>query len=211
MLLGIGKILAPTTKNDGSWHHIVGTYDGTTVRLYVDGAEVTNSALSGGVVNSGSGARLKLALFSGSATLQGSIDEVAIYRAALSAAQVLAHYNAGLAVPPSVSTARTRTLAATRTMSISRSVAMSRSRAIFFAVPAVQLSSVAFSRSRATSMIGTGGASTLIRSAALSRARTSVLTAGIAGGTMTRSLVLLRTRTLRQDWPLSAGWGVGWD
>ena len=35
---------SPTAYNDGAWHHVVGTSDGTTMRLYVDGVEVGTPA-----------------------------------------------------------------------------------------------------------------------------------------------------------------------
>ncbi len=31
---------AGSTVWDGNWHHVAGTYDGTTVRLYVDGKQI---------------------------------------------------------------------------------------------------------------------------------------------------------------------------
>ncbi len=33
---------APASIWDGAWHHVAGTYDGTSVRLYVDGVEIGN-------------------------------------------------------------------------------------------------------------------------------------------------------------------------
>jgi hypothetical protein len=37
---------------DGNWHHIVGTYDGSTVKLYIDKNQVASGQLSGNVGNS---------------------------------------------------------------------------------------------------------------------------------------------------------------
>ncbi len=37
------------TKN--AWHHVAGTYDGETIRVYVDGVEGTSSPYSGDIVN----------------------------------------------------------------------------------------------------------------------------------------------------------------
>jgi hypothetical protein len=36
-----------TTPVDGLWHHYAGTYDGTTVRFFVDGVEVASATLAG--------------------------------------------------------------------------------------------------------------------------------------------------------------------
>lgn len=82
-----------------SWHHLVGTHDGTNARLYFDGALVAGPVavpFSGGAsdhplwIGTGSDAGTT------SASWPGSIDEAAVYHQALSAAQIQAHYNAGI-------------------------------------------------------------------------------------------------------------------
>jgi PKD repeat protein len=84
--------LAPNTI-----HHVVGTYDGGTARIYVDGVQVGSATVS---AISWSGSRdLKLGRPNESSAsqfaLQGTLDETALYTQALPAATVLAHYNAG--------------------------------------------------------------------------------------------------------------------
>jgi hypothetical protein len=78
----------------GQTYHVVGTYDGTTQRLYLNGAQVASVALTGpATANANS---LYIASWNGSSEFaKGTIDEAAIYPTALSAARVLAHYNAG--------------------------------------------------------------------------------------------------------------------
>lgn len=75
-------------------HHYVWTKNGTVSKMYIDGVDrtgaVTDSVLATNAywLSVGSG--------QGGQTLNGTIDEVAIYPTALSAARVLAHYNAGI-------------------------------------------------------------------------------------------------------------------
>ena len=84
-----------TYPTDGStWIHIAGTYDGTTVRLYYNGA------LQGSVAWTGTIAANNLAVgIGGPPTLdtarlfKGAIDDVRIYNRALSAAEVAALYS----------------------------------------------------------------------------------------------------------------------
>jgi hypothetical protein len=74
------------------WTHLAGTFDGTTLRLYVNGALVATNAGSLGPTTSAS------LLIGGSgdcATTDGLIDEVEIYNRALSDAEVAAIFNAG--------------------------------------------------------------------------------------------------------------------
>jgi hypothetical protein len=90
----------PVTQN--TWVHIAGTYDGTTVRVYVNGAEVTNQPLTGtfahdrtpvilgGNGNDASGIPTEL--------FPGRIDELMLFSRALSGAEI-AQLAAGAAFP----------------------------------------------------------------------------------------------------------------
>jgi len=85
-------------KNDNAWHHIVGTTDGTTVKIYVDGVEAaTSTTASIGTINSGSAARLKIANYdwnsAGRPGVSGTFDAVAIYpNVVLTPTQISEHY-----------------------------------------------------------------------------------------------------------------------
>lgn len=87
--------------NDGSKHYFACTFDATTMKLYVDGvldAQV-NPAMGGFPLSDHNHGVVLGADFSGFPVytnfFNGTLDEVSIYDTALTAAQVLAHYNAG--------------------------------------------------------------------------------------------------------------------
>jgi uncharacterized repeat protein (TIGR01451 family) len=77
-----------------SWTHLVGTFDGATLRLYLNGALVgaTPAAPSSG----GSGVTIIGRLAGGIYGFVGVLDEVAVYPSALSAERVRAHYQGGV-------------------------------------------------------------------------------------------------------------------
>jgi hypothetical protein len=89
------RLQAPLgTVATGHVYHVVGTYDGTTQRLYVNGSQVTSASLTGAISSTSSG--VTIGSWGGTSDFyQGTIDEVAIYSSVLSAAQVSAHYAAG--------------------------------------------------------------------------------------------------------------------
>jgi Concanavalin A-like lectin/glucanases superfamily/Immunoglobulin domain len=82
---------------DGNFHAVAGTYDGTAVRLYVDGTQVGNDASGSGPIQYGtsqSSGELLFGDFADSLTtsnnFNGIIDEVKVYDSGLSAAAVKA-------------------------------------------------------------------------------------------------------------------------
>ncbi len=83
----------------GQTYHVVGTYDGTTQRLYVNGSQVASAALSGAITTNGNPVTIG-SWGGGSEFFNGTIDEAAVYTTALSAARVSAHRQAGMGGPP---------------------------------------------------------------------------------------------------------------
>ena len=79
----------------GVFHHVAGTYNGSVMRLFLDGVEVGNLAVQGTVDASVDGV-----IFSSTVSLDaldGLLDEVTIYNRALTAAEIQAIFAAGSA------------------------------------------------------------------------------------------------------------------
>jgi RHS repeat-associated protein len=93
---------ASTSPLSPGWHYLAGQYDGSTARLYIDGQMMGTPA---GAASGSSGATIWISSQSGSANFfAGNIDEVALYRFALAATRIQAHFTAGrLGVGVSVS------------------------------------------------------------------------------------------------------------
>jgi uncharacterized repeat protein (TIGR01451 family) len=89
-----------------TWTHLVGTFDGTTLRLYVNGA-LYASAAAQGPIQSGSGVAFIGKLGQNLYPFVGSIDEVAVFNGALSADRVRAHYLGGVVTLRLTATATT--------------------------------------------------------------------------------------------------------
>jgi len=95
-LYGVGDGVLSTTyfssSNLDRWHHVVGVYNGSTVKLYVNGIEeASKSGLSGDVSTSND---IKIGRsYSVSRTFNGLIDDVRIYNYALTENQIKLLYN----------------------------------------------------------------------------------------------------------------------
>ena len=76
-----------------TWYHVAYTYDGSNLRIYVNGVECNSLAASGSLkVNT-----LPISIGSDAGTqkfFNGTIDQARIYNSALTADQILAHYDA---------------------------------------------------------------------------------------------------------------------
>ena len=75
----------------GAWYHVAGTYDGSTMRLYLDGVELDTHGISNEVAT-GDGVRLSHS--ASSEALDGLLDDVRVYNRALSATDI-GHLAAG--------------------------------------------------------------------------------------------------------------------
>lgn len=91
---GFVYVESPTSVADGAWHHLTGTYDGVTVKVYVDGVLAATKSTP----------QLQLPATSNSLELgghcngnsyfwNGAIDEVRLYSRALSAAEISTDMN----------------------------------------------------------------------------------------------------------------------
>jgi hypothetical protein len=81
--------------NDGSWHHVVATWDGSTKYMYVDGVLDTTLAFTGPLANNSYDLAIGENLEMTGRYWDGLIDEVAVYNRALSATEVQLHYTSG--------------------------------------------------------------------------------------------------------------------
>jgi hypothetical protein len=82
------------TPTQNSWVHIIGTYDGTNVKTYINGALYSSTGWTGG----GGSSNLKGILigkrWDGTYYIDGSIGEVRVYNRAINSNEVLQNYNA---------------------------------------------------------------------------------------------------------------------
>ena len=80
------------TLQVGVFQHIAGSYDGSVMRLYLDGVEVGSLPITG-TVDQGFGALFS----SGDETMDGVLDEIQVFDRALSASEIRAIFEAGSA------------------------------------------------------------------------------------------------------------------
>jgi hypothetical protein len=88
-------LTAPSPLPTGKWVHVVGTFDGSRMRLYVDGVEVAAMDRPGPIKPNAF--RLHLGTYEEGhqAHFTGALDEVRIYGRALSPSEVAARHRAG--------------------------------------------------------------------------------------------------------------------
>ncbi len=76
-----------------TWQHVAGTYDGTTMRLYINGAQVNTTTSSFTIGVAGNGVVIGDWSYGTGRNFPGKIDEVRIWNKTLSAAELAAHQN----------------------------------------------------------------------------------------------------------------------
>jgi len=82
-----------TPINDGSWHHVVMTYDGQRLMVYRNGiSDAPPLSVTGNITIDTR--VLRIGTYRGITLFNGNIDEVRIYNRALSATEIMANFNA---------------------------------------------------------------------------------------------------------------------
>ena len=91
-----GWTLSSQSIQTSTWYHIAGVWDGTTMKMYINGVrDPTAYSYSGTGPSSSSTYKVYIGEFFESAyeRLNGTLDELKVYKYALSAEMILAHYH----------------------------------------------------------------------------------------------------------------------
>src|SRR2546429_7979776 len=145
----------PYAVANGAWHQVVVTYDGAgVVTMYLDGTSLGTQSV-GGTLNTIPDANGLLIGNDYWGSLSGSVDEVAVYPKALTAAQVLAHFSASGNTRPTAPTA----VLASSTVGNQASVSWTAATASAGA-PVTTYIVTAFAGTQAQTSIGVSGTST---------------------------------------------------
>jgi Concanavalin A-like lectin/glucanases superfamily/Bacterial Ig domain/Fibronectin type III domain len=91
------EVTGPADLGAARYQHVAATYDGSRINLYDNGQLVASQPASGTIASTGNPVRLASA--NGYDYLAGTLDEAAVYGAALTSSDIVNHYAAGS--PPS--------------------------------------------------------------------------------------------------------------
>lgn len=108
---GVNTIKSPNPGSviwDGNWHHIIGTFDESVIRIYIDGEEFQNGTQHNITINYtlSTNDSLIIGNFLGSCRLpfNGSIDDILIWDRVLSNEEIHQQYNLGWSIDDSTDT-----------------------------------------------------------------------------------------------------------
>lgn len=83
-----------TALSTSTWHHVVGTYDGTNVKLYINGSLVDTDPATGTIATNAFAWTIGKEATASSAYFNGSVDEFKVLNRALSVEEIKAEYDA---------------------------------------------------------------------------------------------------------------------
>ena len=82
----------------GQKYHIVGTYDGTTQKLYINGVLANSVPRTGAITTNNENLFMSVWSDSEPEYYSGTLDDVAIYGSALSETRIISHYDVGMGI-----------------------------------------------------------------------------------------------------------------
>jgi autotransporter-associated beta strand protein len=95
------EAVSSPVMSSNAWHHVAGTYDGSQVRVFIDGVQQAATARTGALTSSAYPLMVGRATYVTDRAFIGAIDGVRVYGRALSTNEIAAHaalagaYNAG--------------------------------------------------------------------------------------------------------------------
>ena len=93
---GVDGVSSTTVLQPGTWYHVAITYDGSIMKLYVNGTqEGGNIASTRSLADNTTALRIGGSATGAGTSVGGTLDEVAIYTTVLDQTRIQAHYNAG--------------------------------------------------------------------------------------------------------------------
>ena len=113
---GVGNYVYSSNLLPKTWYHIVGTYDGSSIKVYLDG-QLQNSVPASGTIATNT-LNLEIGRWRDWAKeyFNGLTDEVAIYKRALSATEIQQHYRSYVVKAPTVNPVASPTTTPTITL-----------------------------------------------------------------------------------------------
>lgn len=86
-------VWSTTTPEKDKWYHVVGTYDGANIRIYVNGVLEGTKSCTGNFVSNPTPLYFGSRGIYNDRNFNGNIDEVSIYSRSLTSEEILASYN----------------------------------------------------------------------------------------------------------------------
>ncbi len=84
------EVVSPTNSlSTNTWHHVAGVYDGTNMKIYVDGEEVNSGSTGASINDNGSNLSIGGAAEYPDRRFDGKIDEVRVWSVARSPSQII--------------------------------------------------------------------------------------------------------------------------
>lgn len=93
--LSWNRAISTTTLSFGQWYYVVGTYDGSTIRVYLNGTEEGSNTYGGGIFDSQSDLLIGRKNIGWADAFDGMIDEARVYNSTKPVAWIKADYAAG--------------------------------------------------------------------------------------------------------------------
>jgi chitodextrinase len=113
------EAIGPNALTANTWAHLATTYDGATVRLYVNGVQVASQAKTGTIATSTNPLQIGGDSIYGQ-YFAGRIDEVRVYNRGLSVAEIQSDMNNPLIAPPDPQPPTAPTNLVARTLGVSQ-------------------------------------------------------------------------------------------